>query len=211
MDLLKFIYSVIINALFPITQAEQELFKFTPEQAYASLPKAPKTPLPNTDAIFAYKDERVAKMVWNIKYKKSGHALGLGGYALFTRLSEMELPTGTVLVPIPISPQRRRERGYNQCELLLEAVALLDVPQKYSISKDVLIRTRHVSRQTLKGRKERIKTAVGIFDVRDPFDISPSTIYVVIDDVITTGSTINEAIETLRASGLIVYGLSLAH
>jgi predicted amidophosphoribosyltransferase len=109
----KTIYQAIMDALFPLSKVEEQLLSYTPVQAYSLLPPAPPSPIPETFAVFAYKDERVAKLIWSIKYKKSKQAVELGGYALYQKLIAQKMPPGTVIVPIPITPRRRRERGYN--------------------------------------------------------------------------------------------------
>jgi competence protein ComFC len=213
MLLITAIYRTVVDALFPLSAAELELFQLSPEEAWDTLTKAPAVPVEDATAIFAYKDERVSKLVWNIKYKKSETAARIGGYALFKKLSEMNLPGGSVITPMPITKRRRKERGFNQCELLVNEVARLDTEKKFMIEAHILIRSHHSSRQTLKGREERLESAKGIFSVNSGLAAKyKDRRIIVIDDVITTGSTITEAIHTLKAAGLQdVYGLSVAH
>lgn len=180
-------------------------------------------------SIFAYKDERVAKLVWNIKYKREPRAVAIGGTALFRTLEEIAGGKTTIIVPIPMTKRRRKERGYNQCELLVGEIAQLDAKRaeqtgnerKFTIKNDLLVRVHHADRQTLKSRPERLAGAKGVFAINEtaldeikastPGALSASTA-IVIDDVITTGSTMKEAMETLRAAGFEkVLGLSLAH
>lgn len=245
MYIISTIYKVLVNALFPLSKAERELFLLQPEQAYEKLPPAPgyeglAVALPDSSSIFAYKDERVAKLVWNIKYKKSSQAVKIGGYALWKKIqtiaTEMVMD-GVVIIPMPITNRRRKERGYNQCELLIDEIERLNLagqnfPKfKFKFEKNLLIRTHHASRQTLKGRDDRLDSAKGIFGVnesaverlrtqlsKDQSSKNSTTTKVekmpviIIDDVITTGSTMFEAIETLKKAGFEdVRGLSLAH
>ncbi|MEK7646103.1 MAG: phosphoribosyltransferase family protein [Patescibacteria group bacterium] len=220
MSLIRSLYTIILEALFPLSGPEQELFSYSPEEALQKLPPAPATPIPAT-SLFAYKDERVAKLIWNIKYKKNALAVKIAGYALCrTLLARPGLastqPNKTiVLIPIPITPRRRRERGFNQCELLVDEIHRLDMNSQFIIEKNVLIRTQHTSRHTLKGREDRLADAKGIFatvpEVARQYDPT-STRFIIIDDVITTGSTLKEAMETLKnATGAEVKGMSVAH
>ncbi|MCX6715969.1 MAG: hypothetical protein NT077_03050 [Candidatus Taylorbacteria bacterium] len=244
---------VILDALFPLSKAEEELLQLSVEEAFSKLPPAPAydrsvVPLPATRSIFAYKDERVSKLVWSIKYKKSAHSIQIGGYALFQTLKKLTKndsstsPAKTtssqnfeiILVPIPITSRRRRERGFNQCELLLDEVRRLDVENKFTHEKNLICRVQHTSRQTLKGRDERLESSKGIFSVnekvaqqirqikqksqqiniKDDQTCRPSSeqLIVVLDDVITTGSTMKEALDVLKSAGFSnVAGLSLAH
>lgn len=216
MSLFNYFYNIFLDALFPISEKEKELFSYSPKEAYEILTRAKQLDFPNLNSIFAYKDERVAKLIWNIKYKKSELAIKIGGYALFQTLTlgrDLSLPK-IIIIPIPISQRRHRERGYNQCELLVDEISRLDTEKIFTIKKDLLIRSQHTSRQTLKNRDARIESSKGIFEVdldsgRDL--LSPNQI-IIIDDVITTGSTMTEAIDTFRKAGFLnVRGLSLAH
>jgi len=246
----------MIEALFPVSPAERELFAMTPEMALRLLPPAPPYDhvMPDTYSVFAYKDERVSKLVWNVKYKKMRHAVMVGGYAVWelaSRVCEENVSRGTsasadaaarsrpqrppkvpsnsfssstLLIPIPITARRRKERGYNQCELLLDEIERLAKRDKqvghFLFEKNLLLRTQHKSRQTLKGRAERLESAKGIFGVDEnvvreyeaklpDFKHIP---VILIDDVITTGTTITEARETLVKAGFTrVSVISLAH
>lgn len=236
MSLLKTALSIFTEALFPFSPAEKELFSYSPESACEILPPAPAftglaVPLPEAHAVFAYKDKRVEKLVWNIKYKKSALAVKIGGYALWRELVQKGEPSHIILIPMPITDRRRRERGFNQCELLVDEIAKLNREKENGrpnislrIEKDTLTRTHHASRQTLKGRADRVESAKGVFAVNELNEkateksaekiaeqFKDSTI-IIIDDVITTGSTMREAIDTLKAAGFEnVHGLALAH
>ena len=128
-----------------------------------------------------------------------------------------------VLVPMPITRARRRERGFNQCELLLEEILKLDGAQRISYAKNLLVRVRHTSRQTLKNREERLESAEGGLFAAHEDSLArlrealaergaSSAFIVVIDDVITTGGTMKAALDVLSRAGFSdVCGLSFAH
>lgn len=216
----KTIFETVIEALFPISQIERDVLAIVPEDAHNVLPKSPSTPLADTSALFAYKDERVSKLIWLIKYKKSKKAVSIGGFAMFEYLKNRYENDRPLIISMPITSRRRKERGYNQCELIADEMQRLDITKKFDYAKNILLRSHHTSRQTLKNREERLEGAKGIFNV----DVDTlSTMYsrdsdilnrniIVIDDVITTGSTMKEAMETLRSVGFKnVRGVSLAH
>ncbi|OHA16488.1 MAG: hypothetical protein A3C79_02625 [Candidatus Taylorbacteria bacterium RIFCSPHIGHO2_02_FULL_45_28] len=251
MSIISLLYGIVLDALFPLSVVEETILSSSPEEAYRQLPPAPgyeglAIDLPWTKSLFSYKDERVAKLVWNIKYKKSPQAIKVGGYALWRELvstttEQMGFSLPLVVIPIPITKKRRRERGYNQCELLADEIERLDDSSQFQIERNLLVRIHHASRQTLKGRKDRVESARGIFAVNKkaiaklriqmlknlksknshgqfmnneqdneiPLKNIP---LIIIDDVITTGSTMFEAMETLKKAGFDdVHGLSLAH
>lgn len=223
MFLVSTIYKTILDSLFPFSAAEKEMLSMRPEDALKLLPHAPDYSglafkSENMKSVFAYKDERVSKLIWHIKYKKSVHAVRIGGYALWAKLTTT---TGSgnevVVIPMPITSRRRKERGYNQCELLLDEIERLEKEvgeRRFIFKKDILIRTHHAERQTLKRRAERVEDAKGVFGVNvdavtEELKQMP---VIIIDDVITTGSTLYEAIETIKKAGFTnVHGLSLAH
>lgn len=216
MSFFRALYRTALDALFPLSPAEEEVLAMSPEQAFSVLPRAPLPPIANVRSVFFYADERVAKLVWMIKYKKSATAAKIGAYALHQFLKEKLAPGArepVILVPMPISKQRRRERGFNQCEVLAEVIERLDSGGSICMDSNLLVRTRHRARQTLKQEAERHASAKGIFSINaDALLPAKDSNIVVVDDVITTGSTMNEAIETLRNAGFKeISGLSLAH
>ncbi len=192
----------ILDFLFPPTKEALELRTIDTTNIFAKLPPASHT------SLFAYQNPLVKELVWSIKYKKDRHALRCGGYALYTRMREMGYE-GT-LIPIPISKKRRKERGYNQCELLIEEILKLDTEKKFSKNFDLLIRTKHTERQTMKNREERLEGALNIFGVKITIPLDSRII--IIDDVTTTGSTLREAKKSLNEAGYMhVETLTLAH
>lgn len=231
MTFFKTIYSTALDAIFPVSKEEQEALSIQPESAFKTLPRAKNFSTKEACSIFSYADERIRKLVWALKYKKSRQAAAIGGYALFKILRIYSKATRPILViPMPITKQRRRERGFNQCELLTAEIKRLahesNRSERIQIVEDLLIRVRHKSRQTMKNRNERIESAHELFKVKGKKDedkdkgegedkgeeTRKDCLTIVIDDVITTGSTMKEAIEALRKAGFTrAFGLSLAH
>jgi predicted amidophosphoribosyltransferase len=215
----------VIDALFPTSIAEQEVLAMDGNAAYHTLPRAKKSPIGEACSIFSYKDERVWRLIWAIKYKKSRVAAKIASYALFQTLSiygRAAFPI--ILIPMPITKRRRRERGYNQCELIVNEIQKLSAEyidaRPIYIANELLLRTRHKSRQTLKDRDERLESAEDLFEVsvtaantlNVKLDGLTNYLLIVIDDVVTTGSTIRDAISTLRKAGFTqTFGLSVAH
>ena len=112
-----------------------------------------------------------------------------------------------LIVPVPLHPRRLRQRGYNQAALLARELSrLLDIP----LRERLLVRTGHSSPQAAATSKEQRVAAV-----RDAFrcDIPLSGERVLlIDDVCTTGATLNACGHALRAAdGGTVIGLTFAH
>lgn len=213
------IFRFLLDSVFPLSEEEKTVLKVKPEEALKTLPRSKPSPIPEACAIFSYRDERVRKLIWGLKFRKSSKARDIAGQSLYSLLKRFAAAVRPVIViPMPITKRRRRERGFNQCELLVDKITELDSSKDLLITKNLLVRKTHLSRQTHKNRANRIESAIDIFEVNTlvlgnlNLDLSKDYIIIVIDDVITTGSTISDAIKTLRKVGLEkTFGLSVAH
>lgn len=172
------------------------------------MPRTSATEFPFIESIFSYKNPLVKELIWQIKYKKNKHAVGIAAHALLHSLSDS--PPNTLLVPIPISKKRRKERGYNQCELLIDEILRLDTENKFQKDFKLLIRSKHIEKQTHKDRNERLENTKGIFETTRKENLQQKII--IIDDVSTTGSTLKEAREELLSARYSdVTALTVAH
>lgn len=99
-----------------------------------------------------------------------------------------------VIIPVPLHPKRLRERGYNQSEYIARALG-----QATGIPVDCehLLRIVNNPKQATKSASEREENVKGIFEVRYPEDLYRKHILLV-DDIITTGSTIRSCMKSLR-------------
>lgn len=113
-----------------------------------------------------------------------------------------------VLVPTPLHPRRERERGYNQSELIARELGKL---AKAPVVK-ALQRARDTQTQTRLSRKQRSRNMRGAFSLNDRMSIDPRLSYIVVDDVLTTGATLNACCAALRLAGVKdLRVLTLAH
>ncbi|MBE5736254.1 MAG: ComF family protein [Clostridiales bacterium] len=118
-------------------------------------------------------------------------------------LKEIEEPID-VIVPVPIHDTRRKERGFNQSEVLCTEIK--DVP----IDTTLLIRSVNTPHQTGLSRENREKNLIGCFAVPDKKLVTGKSILLV-DDIYTTGSTLSECARTLKKAGAKkVYAMCLA-
>ena len=122
-------------------------------------------------------------------------------------LKENPLP-GDVLLPVPMHSRRQRERGYNQAALLARRVAghcgIL-------CEEESLVRTRHIDPQA--GTASALERAANVADsvaVKAEASVKDARI-ILVDDVSTTGSTLNSCAKALKEAGAAsVWGLTLA-
>jgi competence protein ComFC len=112
-----------------------------------------------------------------------------------------------VILPVPLHRSRKRKRGYNQSEILAEMVStFLGVP----LRSDMLIKIRNTPPQSGLGKTERKKNLKGSFDIADKAFLRRRSVLVV-DDVMTTGATIEEcAVTILNAGAATVSAFTLA-
>ena len=103
-----------------------------------------------------------------------------------------------LLIPVPLHPRRLNWRGFNQSELLAKNIA--DTFQM-EISLNVIERTINATSQAdIKEKEERLKNLNGIFRIKKVIRIAGREI-LLIDDICTTGATLNECAKILKANG----------
>jgi ComF family protein len=100
--------------------------------------------------------------------------------------------TGSLLIPVPLHRSRERVRGFNQAELIAARVSLPSSPR-------LLRRKKNTPSQTGLTRNERKRNLTGAFEVSG----NVSGTVIVVDDVYTTGSTMNEIARTLKRAGAV--------
>jgi len=116
---------------------------------------------------------------------------------------------GTVLVPVPLNRTRERERGFNQSLFIARAWA--EVLPVVGV-EPILERVRWTGTQTQLERKERMRNVKNAFRLKENTSLIADLTYTIIDDVFTTGSTLNECSRVLRANGVQhLRVLALAH
>ena len=111
-----------------------------------------------------------------------------------------------VIIPIPLHKKRRRKRGFNQTEIIAQKVGeLLQIP----VDAQALIRVQNTRAQKELNHKERGKNVSGAFSVNA--DWIPKKHVLLIDDIYTTGSTLDEAAKVLhRQFDLKVWFLTIS-
>ncbi len=100
------------------------------------------------------------------------------------------------LVPVPLHPARRREREFNQADAL---AGLLAIPARVPVLR-ALERIRYTTTQTRLDRQERMENLRGAFRVRHRIPVQTRHLLLV-DDVFTTGSTVDECARVLLQAG----------
>jgi ComF family protein len=153
------------------------------------------------DGTLPYADKNVRALVWEVKYYKDSRAATLAGeYLSQLLLAEASDIIGTpLLIPMPMHPKRRHERGHNQTEVLCEA-ALKFLSESFFYAPDVLKRVRHTAPQQGLERHDRLKNLKNAMAVSDTSKVA-GRVCIVVDDVSTTGASFAEAKRALKEAG----------
>lgn len=158
-------------------------------------------PIERATAFFYYqKDSNYAKLLYHLKYYNHPEVGELlGRYAASVLHKQDFFKEIDLLIPVPLSNKKRRQRGYNQSEYIARGIqAITHIP----ISNNNLQRRIANDTQTHKNRSERWENVQGIFEIKNPDELRGKHI-LLIDDVLTTGATLracgNQILATVPA------------
>lgn len=150
-------------------------------------------------------DERASAIVHALKYGARPAVARTLGAELASAVPP-EWRRSELLVALPLHAARERERGYNQAASLAEALAdTLAIPHL----RGALLRPRRTRAQAQLGRTARRDNVAGAFEVTDPARLAGRRVLVV-DDVMTTGATLDECLAALERAGAKAAGVALA-
>lgn len=201
-------FSTILDLLFPPRDTQAEVAR----ASYEDLGRLVRATALGTQTVslLPYRRSLAKSCIVEAKFRDNEKAQQLLASVLreYVRDRDCFPLEHIVLIPIPLAPERRASRGYNQTERIAHKAQLPSFG--CSVRTDILVRTRDTLPQTSLGRRRRRENMHGAFSV--PGAINPDHTYIVFDDVYTTGATLEEACRALRASGALkVSALSLAH
>ncbi len=186
---------IILDILFPPSAHEQLLRTVTPQQfTHHYLPCT----YDKTITLASYNSRTVQAAVAACKFEKNIHAARLLSTLLFTWLEMHPVAGETILIPIPLSEARERERGFNQVTRVLDYAVTLP---RHRLKKNWLIRTIDTTRQTSLGRQARLKNMRGAFAISpqlNQVEWAGISRIIICDDVMTTGATLEAARIKLR-------------
>jgi ComF family protein len=122
------------------------------------------------------------------------------GRFLHQATGDLALPNETVLIPVPLWSGRRQSRGFNQAEAIARAFLRCRPSGSIQLDTASLVRLRETASQTGLTRHQRRANMRGAFAVTRPERIRGRNILLV-DDVMTTGTTVSECARVLRRAG----------
>lgn len=183
---------------------------FTDFHLYADHPAARlfwgRIPCDSVTALLYFrKGNSVQQLIHNLKYKGQTEL----GFTLGKMLGEriklsVTCQNTELIIPVPLHPKKQRSRGYNQSECIANGIAaVLGIP----VNTTQLIRKLNTGTQTQKTRYNRFENMQDVFAVNNPGFLAGKSILLV-DDVITTGSTLESCAQILLNSGISKLSIS---
>lgn len=151
---------------------------------------------------YQYDDGLIQKLIWQLKFNnvrgvaKSAGELLAGYFEKIKAVEVLKLETA-VIVPIPLHKKRQAVRGFNQAEEIAKELAQL---MSLKTVNELLMRGKATRSQLHYDKSEREMNIREAFSVDRNMEI-PDTV-ILLDDVVTTGSTLNEAAAVLREAGV---------
>lgn len=219
MRFLRLVARVCTDFLFPQEKRAIALEELSASEIVDSMPAPEFIKDEHTIALFSYSHPLMRELIWELKYNgnkivadKLGEILA---DTITNELAEREVFDNfkrPILIPVPISDKRRLERGWNQSELLAQAIKKRDTEEKLKYMPRQLVKVRHTESQTKTSNKEeRQSNLKNSMKVLSPHSVQGRSV-ILIDDVITTGSTFKEARRALKEVGVRhVLCIAVAH
>ena len=151
----------------------------------------------NVSILLPY-DTHCRKLIHSLKYHgMPSVGLFLGELMGRKVVRQFTPPENTLLVPVPLHPSKLRERGYNQSERLAGGFVSFT---EHTIEENIIVRTRATPTQTALDIEGRNRNVLGAFRYNGKQSLKGRPV-VIIDDVLTTGSTVSECARALKEGG----------
>ena len=155
----------------------------------------PEVTLTHSFLLFTKKG-KVQRLLHALKYKGNKDVGLLLGFMFGQEMiATGMLPKSELIISVPLHAKKKKSRGYNQSDLLAEGFSnATGIPW----SATILERIKHSATQTGKSKTERRNNVKGVFKAKEHIEYKN---VIIIDDVLTTGATLEECIQTLKSAG----------
>ena len=142
-------------------------------------------------------DGELRELIYLLKYDQVHPAASVLGGMLASAIAKLDLPDGILVVPVPLHASKRRQRGFNQAELIAHAALKILCDKRFQLAPKVLERIKPTVSQIGLTRHQRQENIRGAFKVVHLSKVSGRDILLV-DDVMTTGTTAAECARVLQ-------------
>lgn len=215
----KEILKIILESFLPTTPQQKFLKNISAEKLLELSGEKKYPAFKNCLGSLNYHNKIVKDAVWSLKFRNNAKMAKIFAEIIYDNLleelSELKISHNfdqPLLIPIPMSKNKKISRGYNQTELIAQELVKLDKNQSFEYRKNILKKTKDTLPQSrTSGQEERAKNLQGCFRVVMPKLIKHRNI-ILLDDVITTGTTMSEAEKEIRKhSPKKIIWVSFAH
>ena len=146
-------------------------------------------------------DGAIRKLLLKYKFQEKSYL-----YKIFIKKNQkicLFLKKYDIIIPIPISKKRMKQRGYNQSALIARKIS-----KEFNIKyyEDCLLKDKHTEAQSSLSKEERTKNVENVYSVKNQEKIINKKI-LLIDDIYTTGNTVNECSKILKQAGAYKIGI----
>jgi ComF family protein len=155
------------------------------------------------------KGSKVQHLLHQLKYNNQPKIGILLGEWIVDEINYSDLKNSDFIIPIPLHPKKEKKRGYNQSLKIAEG---LGNKLGIRVEKNALFRKVFTNTQTKKGKNERWENVKEVFGIA-PDILKPNSKIILVDDVITTGSTIEACAKIINEQAsieLIIVSLAFA-
>ncbi len=164
--------------------------------------------LESVSSLFLYQEKIPRHLIHALKYDLIGGVMPIWEKILKKEAGRLRRLSCDLIVPLPLHARKLRERGFNQSELIARIVG--EIIGKAVLANVLVKRRASEPQMKIKSRALRSRNVRGVFKVIGSAAVRDKSILLV-DDVVTTGATLEEAARILRAAGAKkVYGFVLA-
>ncbi len=185
------------------------------EKCLALIPLSDITEHDGIYGLYDYGHPIVSHSIWNLKYRHRGQEAKLLTMKAGGLISEIvaehlqsETPTQIILVPVPQYKKKTEKRGFNQSEIVASWMTKVLPDSKIENVLEKILET--LPQSHIGDKKQRMRNVGGT--MRAVKQLDARKIYIIIDDVTTTGATVLEATRALRCAGARnILCIALAH
>ena len=144
---------------------------------------------------FIYQDP-IRHLILQLKFHEKLYAAKILGHLLATQIKQNNKALPELIIPVPLHPTRQKQRGFNQT---IEISRFLSHKLNIQMDNSIIIKEIHTQPQIDLSRIEREKNLANVFSVKK----TPVAQHIaIVDDVVTTGHTVNQIAKLLQSTGV---------
>ena len=143
-------------------------------------------------------DDVIKKLIKDFKYHKQKKLAPLQAKLMYEYWQKLNIEGDFLIIPVPIHNNRKKQRKYNHMDLVADELSKLT---NYANNKNFVIRTKDTENQYKLKKQERIKNIKGAFSLDIAQNIPKERKFLIIDDITSTGTTLEEIIKLLNKNG----------